>query len=116
MSYENPTLLPHDAAATAFEAVLGGDLPKYDPNSVLIGLGLYDSDRGFVEQWAVRIGERTNDASLRDSAAVALGHFARRFGEISDEGRAFVSRAVNHPMSDGRAGDAADDIQWFAPT
>jgi hypothetical protein len=88
MSYEDPPLLPHDAAAAAFEAVLGGDLPEYDPNSVLIGLGLYDSDRGFVEQWAVLIGERTNDASLRDSAALALGHLARRFGEISDEGRA----------------------------
>jgi hypothetical protein len=42
MSYEDPPLLPHDAAAAALEAVLGGDLPEYDPNRVIIGLGLYD--------------------------------------------------------------------------
>jgi hypothetical protein len=115
MSYEDPPLLPHDAAAATLEAIVGGDLPEYDPNRVLIGLGLYDNDRGFVEQWALRIGEHTNDASLRDSAALALGHLARRFGEIGEEGRAFVRRAANHPESIGRARDAADDIQRFAP-
>ena len=115
MRYEDPPLLPHDVAAATFEAVLGGELPEYDPNQVLIGLALYDNDREFVEHWAVRIGERTNDANLRDSAALAIGHLARRFGEIGEEGRAFVSRAANHPESDGRARDAGDDIQQFAP-
>jgi hypothetical protein len=63
----------------------------------------------------VRIGERTDDAALRDSAALAIGHLARRFGDIGEEARAFVSRAADHPKSDGRARDARDDIQQFAP-
>jgi hypothetical protein len=115
MQYEDPPLVPHGVAAATLEAVLGGELPEYEPNSVLIGLALYDDDREFVEQWAVRIGERTNDATLRDSAALAIGHLARRFGDIGEGARAFVSRAADHPESDGRARDARDDVEQFAP-
>jgi hypothetical protein len=114
--YHDPPLLPHDVVAATLEAVLVGEVPEYDPNGVLIGLALHDNDCEFVEMCAVRVGEGTNDATLRDSAALAIGHLARRFGRIGEEARAFVSRAADHPESDGRARDARTDIQRFAPT
>lgn len=49
----------------------------------------------------MRIGERTNDATLRDSATLAIGHLARRFGDIGEEARTFVTHAADHPESDG---------------
>ncbi len=51
MMYEDPPLLPHDVVTATLEAVLVGEVPEYDPNSVLIGLALYDNDREFVEIW-----------------------------------------------------------------
>jgi hypothetical protein len=113
--YEDPPQLSHEAAPRALGAALEGRVTEHEPSSVLMGLALYDRDRDFVESWAVRVGDLTSNSELRDTAALAIGHLARRFGKVGTAARAFVVQAATDPDSDGRACDAADDISQFAP-
>ncbi|WP_244298682.1 hypothetical protein [Micromonospora cremea] len=50
-AYENPPLVSHGLADEALTAALEGRDQALEPNSVLVGLALYDDDRLFVERW-----------------------------------------------------------------
>ncbi len=96
------------------EAALRDDHPTIEPNSTVIALGLYEEDQQFAEAWCVRVGREASDPALRTSAALAVGHLARRFGTVGDAARQLVIDSAKDPTSDGRAQDALEDLNQFA--
>jgi hypothetical protein len=112
--FQDPPLLRREEVAAVLEAAIDGRVAERDPNGVVIALGLHEDDRLFAEQWCLRVGREAPDPRLRTSAALAVGHLARRFGIVGDGARQLVSDVSNDPLSDARAQDAVDDVRQFA--
>ncbi|WP_406495075.1 hypothetical protein OG936_14465 [Streptomyces sp. NBC_00846] len=119
LRFENPSALPHEVAAEAFERALHDRSHEGEAASVLVGSALNDDDREFVEHWCVQVGTRAVPGSpLLGLAGLCLGHTARRFGQLSDEALALAKslavRAEADPSDvDGRALDGFEDIRSF---
>ena len=78
-------------------------------------MALYDSDRDFIEHWCQRIAQNSRDLALVATAALCLGHTARRFRTLSDESIALVFELARRTDLDGRVLDALDDVQHYLP-
>ncbi|MCO1593793.1 hypothetical protein M8C17_01285 [Micromonospora sp. RHAY321] len=111
--YENPPLAPHGQADEALTAALEGRNQALSPNSVLVGLALYDDDRIFVEGWCNRIAHESTDLWLVATASLCLGHLARRFGYLEPESVMLVRRLAERTDLDGRVFSALDDVTFF---
>jgi hypothetical protein len=119
--YEEPPHLDHTAASLILEAALQGEMPQepkeQEPNSVLVGLALFDDDAGFVEAWCLRVGREAPDLWLRGTAALCIGtHLARRFGRASPDAEQLVrDLAENDAVRcvNPQVGDALEDLEHF---
>lgn len=105
--------MSHAAADAALGAALAGRPPAHEPNAVLVGLALYDEDRVFVEAWCRRVAEESRDRVLVGTAALGLGHLARRFRELEPGSVMLVERLAERRDVDGRVFSALDDITLF---
>ncbi|MFF4138858.1 hypothetical protein ACFY1B_47320 [Streptomyces mirabilis] len=118
-SFRNPRALPHEVVVETLERALGDRSHETEAAGVLVGSALNDDDREFVEHWCIEVGTRAASGSpLLGLAGLCLGHTARRFGQLSDEGLALVvslaARAEADPSDvDGRAQDGHDDVRSF---
>jgi hypothetical protein len=111
--YENPPLVSHAVANEVLMASLAGAGPAFEPNSVLVGLALYDDDRVFVERWCRRVADESSDLWLIATASLCLGHLARRFGYLEPHSVTLVRRLAERPDLDGRVFSALDDVTSF---
>ncbi|MFE9907731.1 hypothetical protein [Streptomyces clavifer] len=119
LSFENPPALPHEVVVETLERALRDRSAEGEAAGVLVGTALNDDDAEFVEHWCVQIGTRAVSGSpLLGLAGLCLGHTARRFGRLGDDGLALVkslaARAESYPTDvDGRALDGFDDVRSF---
>jgi hypothetical protein len=111
--YESPSPVSRGLAEEALTAALAGREHTAEPNVVLVGLALYDSDRAFVEQWCLRVARESLDLGLVATASLCLGHLARRFGRLEVESVSLVRQLALRPDLDSRAADALDDVTFF---
>jgi hypothetical protein len=111
--YENPPLVSHDVADDALTVALGDGDQALEPNSVLVGLALYDDDRVFVERWCYRVARESVDLGFVATAALCLGHLARRFGHLEPRSVMLVRQLVQRPDLDSRVLSALDDVTFF---
>ncbi len=82
---------------------------------VVVVVALEDADYAFADQLCVRLAHH-RDATVRGNALLGFGHLARRFGQVSAEGRALLEAGVrdHDPHVRGQSESAADDIAMFA--
>lgn len=116
MEYEEPRHLDHGAASVVLEQALEGIVARPHPNSVLVGLALFDEDRAYVEDWCIRLGNTAPDLALRGLASLCVGHLARRFGTVSDEAAAVVRRLAHDDavrQANPQVLDGLDDLKRF---
>lgn len=111
--FEDPPLPSHSDASVVLEAALRSGETPGDPHAVLVGLALADEDRPFVERWCQRIARHCDDPSLVATAALCLGHLARRFSVLDPDSVALVHRLARRTDLDGRTRDALDDVTHF---
>jgi hypothetical protein len=115
--FEQPPHVDHKLASRILRAALAGEVTDPPANEVLVGLAMFDSDRGFVEDWCVRIGRSAPDLWLRGLASLCVAsHLARRFGVVSEEAVSLVRElAVNNEMRaiNPQVLDALDDLEQF---
>lgn len=117
MTYEDPPLLSHAKADAVLSAALRGESADLDPNSVLVGLALYDDDRLYIENWCVRIADAAPDQWLRGLACLCIGsHLARRFRVVGEHAAALVRDMANDSAMvavNGQVLDALNDLDLF---
>src|SRR5437870_1316230 len=94
----------------ALSAFANGDPPAI--SEALVSAALHDPDREWAEEQCLRLSEH-DDAGVRGTAGLCLGHVARRFGAIRPESREAVRRLCDDPMVDNGPCDAIDDIEMF---
>lgn len=111
--YENPPLVPHGLADEVLTAALEGRDQALEPNSVLVGLALFDDDRVFVERWCNRVAHESADLWLVATASLCLGHLARRFGYLEPQSVVLVRQLAQRTDLDGRVFSALDDVAFF---
>ncbi len=114
--YERLPQLSHDEAEPLLAAALRGEPTDPDASSVLLGLAFHDDDRGFVEEWCVRLGRGAPDLWLRGSAALGVGYLAYRFDEVGDAAAALVRDLAEDESVlavNGQPLDAANDLDTF---
>ena len=114
MEFHDPPPLTHDQAEEVLGAALEQADEPHDPNEVLVGLALHDPDAEFVERWCIAIGADSPDPWLRVTAALSIGHLARRFGAVSDEARDLVRSIASDEDLDGRRLDALKDVEQYS--
>nr|WP_179694491.1 hypothetical protein [Pseudomonas moraviensis] len=108
LSYQEPTV-DHDEAVRLLESGV-------DRNVVagLISIGLNESDRIWAQQTCLKYFASSNE-SVVTSAITALGHIARRHGEL-DKDIAFAALEevkTRSPSLEGVIADTPDDIEAF---
>ena len=82
----------------------------------LVELTYNDPDGGWVEQVVLAHLDTRYHDQLRALAATCLGHVARIHGEINRSTVVPALRALlSDPLLAGRAQDALDDVDQFAP-
>ncbi|GHA91739.1 hypothetical protein AB0K86_22510 [Streptomyces clavifer] len=119
LSFENPPALPHEVVVETLERALRDRSAEGEAAGVLVGTALNDDDAEFVEHWCVQVGTRAVSGSpLLGLAGLCLGHTARRFGRLGDDGlelvKSLAARAESDPTDvDGRALDGFDDVRSF---
>lgn len=82
-------------------------------SSSLVGLSLTGDDRQELESLCRRFTEHS-DQGVRDTAGLCLGHIGRRFGVIEDDSWEAVQALASSARTDGRPGDAIDDLRQYA--
>lgn len=82
---------------------------------VVVAVALNDASYPFALELCVRLASH-RDSTVRGNALLGFGHLARRFGEISDEGRALVKAGLAdaEPHVRAQSESAFDDIELFA--
>jgi len=97
----------------ALEALSSGD--GRTAGAAILRLALHDPDGDWVTDRALKLLE-SPDPNLRALTATALGHVAR-IHRFIDRARVIpaLQRLLDSPATAGRAGDALDDINIFAP-
>lgn len=117
--FRNPPALSHDVVAETLERAIKDRSHEGEAADTLVGSALHDDDREFVEHWCMQVGTRASSGSpLLGLAGLCLGHTARRFGYLSDEGLALLyslaARAEADPDDvDTRAIYGLDDATIF---
>jgi hypothetical protein len=111
--YEQPPLVTHSVADDVLGTTLAGAEPTMEPNAVLIGLALADEDRSFVERWCLRVARESADPALIATAALCLGHLARRFGVLERESVELVRHLAARSDLDSRVLSANEDVDFF---
>src|SRR3712207_3932229 len=116
MRYEDPPLLTHAEADEVLGAALRAEAAPYEAHAAIVGLALYDDDRQYVESWCLRLAQSAADVRLKGTAALGIGHLARRFRIVGSEAENVVrQQAADADMValDGRAAEALEDIEQF---
>lgn len=82
--------------------------------TVIIALALHHLDGKYVENLCYEFGVSPNEV-LRGNAILALGHLARRFGELETRAARLVEGGLSDPSEyvRGQAWAAADDVTHF---
>ncbi len=83
------------------EEALTRDDPEELPY-VVVAVALNDTDYSFADRLFVRLAHH-RDATVRGNALLGFGHLARRFGEVSPEGRVLVEAGLHDPDPHVRA-------------
>ncbi len=89
---------------------------SHDPvvvSEALVAVALHDEDAAWVEEQCRRLAAH-DDAGIRGTAGLCLGHVARRFGVVAEESWRLVEDLCDDPAVDGRPCDALDDLRQFA--
>jgi len=98
-----------------------GDLQDFLNRRDVLGLrqgvpsvGLHAQELAKAQQWCLMLA-RYPDDQVRGNAVLALGHLARRFGQLGDSCRPVVEAALADESGyvRGQAEAAADDIAHF---
>lgn len=111
--YENPPLVTHPVADKVLATALTGGQSALEPDGVLVGLALYDGERAYVEQWCRRVAQDSQQPALVATAALCLGHLARRFRTLEPASVQLVERLATRSDLDGRVLSALDDVTTY---
>ncbi|MCC3769521.1 hypothetical protein [Streptomyces sp. UNOC14_S4] len=102
--------LPRVARAEVERIVASGT--DTEIGEALIGAAMTSTERGWVEECAIR---QLHDGApeARRCAALALGHLARIHGAIAPEAVELLGALLDDPVTAGAAEDALDDVAMF---
>ncbi|AUO21674.1 MULTISPECIES: hypothetical protein [unclassified Pseudomonas] len=108
MRYHDPSL-SHDEAISLLAT---NDLNKI--TEALISIGLNETDATWAQETCLRYVSN-DDENIASAAIIAIGHIARRFGELD---MAKISPALQQaktksPFLSGAVQDTLDDIHMF---
>lgn len=106
--------LPDNWTEADVEAVIAFNDPVYLVE-VAISVSLGSPSRVWAEQICLRLS-RHEDTAVRGNAIQGFGHIARIFRSLN---RSMIEPVILAALNDpnewvrGKAGDAADDVEWF---
>jgi len=108
LSYQEPTV-NHDEAVRLLESGV-----EMNVVAGLISIGLNESDRIWAQRTCLKYFTSNNEAVV-SSAITALGHIARRYGELDKNAALSALEEVKtrFPSLEGVIGDTLDDIEAF---
>jgi len=108
LSYQEPTV-SHDEAVRLLESGV-----KRNVVAGLISIGLNESDKVWAQQTCLKYFASNNE-SIVTSAITALGHIARRHGELDKDAALSALEEVKtrFPSLEGVIADTLDDIEAF---
>ncbi|QXI04079.1 MULTISPECIES: hypothetical protein [Pseudomonas] len=106
--YQNPSI-NHDEAVRLLSSGIDANVI-----AALVSIGLNETDRNWAQDICLKHLTSKTEAIVA-AAATALGHIARRHGEVDTETvfLALESARRTHPSLQGIIEDALDDIDVF---
>jgi hypothetical protein len=107
--FEQPS---YDGAQVLAEAIQANDSDVLAP--MIIAAALYEEDFDSVYDACIKLSSHP-DEIVRGNAILGLGHLARLFGRLGEEGPSIVKRGLadESPYVRGQAYAAAGDLQHF---
>lgn len=112
---QNIGLIYHDPFMSHDEVVtLLHSQNETDIGTALISIGLYEPDGAWAQQICLHYMSNSKE-HLMAPAITALGHLARRFGELEMDKvlPALHDAGEKYPSLNGTISDAMDDIEMF---
>lgn len=106
--YQNPRI-PHDEAILLLASGTDADI-----STALVSIGLNETDSNWAQDICLKYLTSKTEAIVA-AAATALGHIARRHGELDAETVFAALESVKrmHPSLQGIIEDTLDDIDVF---
>ncbi|MHC8306091.1 hypothetical protein [Pseudomonas sp. PB3P13] len=108
LTYHDPSI-SHDEAIMLFDSGLEQNIV-----TALISIGLNEQDNAWAQNVCLKHME-SGTQSVAAAAITALGHVARRFGELEMQAvmAALDSVQAKYPALEATVGDTLDDIEMF---
>jgi hypothetical protein len=108
LTYKDPSI-SHDEAVRLLQSRTDTDVIQ-----ALISIGLNEEDRIWAQQTCLKYFANSNEAVV-SSAITALGHIARRYGELDKDAvlSALEDVKKSFPSLEGVIEDTLDDIETF---
>jgi len=108
LTYKDPSI-SHDKAVRLLQSRTDTDVIQ-----ALISIGLNEEDRIWAQQTCLKYFASSNEAVV-SSAITALGHIARRHGEVDKDAALSALEEVktSFPSLEGVIADTLDDIEAF---